>query len=366
MTKIIAFLKLHFSKNKTLTLSLMASLLIHAFLFNQFRFNIPMKNEGPPALIVRLVKLQSTQKMAVATTSTPLPTTETISKPQQTEQDLMATANISTTASSEQMQATPITKIIPNVTQQNVAAVEQPITNASNTDANKTVDETAAGELAKKPIPQPYQYVETEFDVHRGDAADSVGIARIVFILDKNRTYTLTSMVNAEGLTSQTRGTLMLKSEGVVTIAGLTPSYFSYQDNTDKNKSHSVRFAWSDGILQMHSPSGDSTETLPAATQDTLSAIYQFMFAPPSENTQVSTTNGKNLRISTYNFQGEVLLTSPLGELKTIHLVKNDDDGELELWLAPDYQYLPIKIRQTEKNGSFIEQIATKIFKILP
>ena len=332
----------------------MVSLLIHAFLFNQFQFNIPIKNEGSPALAVRLVKLQSTQKMAVATTSNTLPTTETISKPQQTEQDLTAANNISTNVSSEQIQATPpVTESIPNVTQQ-------------NTDANKTVDETAAGELAKKPIPQPYQYVETEFDVRRGDATDSVGIARIVFILDKNRTYILTSMVNTEGLTSKMRGTLMLKSEGVVTTAGLTPSYFSYQDNTDKNKSHSVRFAWSDGILQMHSPSGDSSETLPAATQDTLSAIYQFMFAPPSENTQVSTTNGKNLRLSTYNFQGEVLLTTPLGELKTIHLVKSDDDGELELWLAPDYQYLPIKIRQTEKNGSFIEQTATKIFKILP
>jgi len=332
----------------------MVSLLIHAFLFNQFQFNIPIKNEGSPALAVRLVKLQSTQKMAVATTSNTLPTTETISKPQQTEQDLTAANNISTNVSSEQIQATPpVTESIPNVTQQ-------------NTDANKTVDETAAGELAKKPIPQPYQYVETEFDVRRGDATDSVGIARIVFILDKNRTYILTSMVNTEGLTSKMRGTLMLKSEGVVTTAGLTPSYFSYQDNTDKNKSHSVRFAWSDGILQMHSPSGDSTEKLPAATQDTLSSIYQFMFAPPSENTQVSTTNGKNLRISTYNFQGEVLLTTPLGELKTIHLVKSDDDGELELWLAPDYQYLPIKIRQTEKDGSFIEQTATKIFKILP
>jgi hypothetical protein len=51
-----------------------------------------------------------------------------------------------------------------------------------------------------------------------------------------------------------------------------------------------------------------------------------------------------------------------LGELKTIHLLKGStDEDKTEIWLATDYQYLPVKIRKTEKDGTVIEQVAIKI-----
>jgi len=45
-----------------------------------------------------------------------------------------------------------------------------------------------------------------------------------------------------------------------------------------------------------------------------------------------------------------------------VHLLKSSGDEEkTEVWLASDYQYLPVRIRKTEKDGTVIEQIAADI-----
>jgi hypothetical protein len=38
-----------------------------------------------------------------------------------------------------------------------------------------------------------------------------------------------------------------------------------------------------------------------------------------------------------------------------------DSDEKTELWLAIDYQYVPVKIRKIEKNGDVVEMVATRI-----
>nr|WP_307867042.1 DUF3108 domain-containing protein [Variovorax sp. E3] len=38
-------------------------------------------------------------------------------------------------------------------------------------------------------------------------------------------------------------------------------------------------------------------------------------------------------------------------------------DARLELWLAPDYGYLPVRIKQTESNGNFAD---AQLRKALP
>jgi hypothetical protein len=51
-----------------------------------------------------------------------------------------------------------------------------------------------------------------------------------------------------------------------------------------------------------------------------------------------------------------------MGALRTWHIAKSAADGDekTELWLAVDYRYLPVKIRQTDKDGTVTEQIATR------
>ena len=64
-----------------------------------------------------------------------------------------------------------------------------------------------------------------------------------------------------------------------------------------------------------------------------------------------------------YSFSGEENIVTPLGEIKTIHIFheSEDSDEKTELWLALDYQYVPVKIRKTEKNGKVYELVANRI-----
>lgn len=299
---------------------------------------------------MRLVKLQPIHK------STPTPIKKKIPEPEPKAEQ----------TGPEESQTTDSLKTDPLVeATQYPQTVEQAITEAPANEVIEPSDTTVLTDTEMEAIPPPYQYVETEFEVRRGGDASAAGTTRSTFSIDKNGAYQISSSTEAKGLTSLFFEPLVQKSKGIVTENGLTPNFFSYEYG--KNKTQSASFAWSDGILLLHNAKGDKTEKLIPGTQDLLSFTYQFMFKPPLESMQITMTNGKNLRTYTYSFEGEEVISTKLGELKTVHLLKSGSDEEkTELWLGLDYQYLPVKIRKTEKNGSVIEQIITNISTEIP
>ncbi|MFA7349485.1 MAG: DUF3108 domain-containing protein [Methylotenera sp.] len=371
IANILNRLKFHFTRNKALLLATVISLLLHTFLLTKFALSLPELDEGHQTLEMRLVNLQPTQESAqvpikkivpnlepapaIASESTPVP---------EHAEEIAKTTPTDETPSNPENQ---IPDIPPETTPQVEQSIEPATSEESLTEIAETTNETDVGNVTNKPTPQAYHYAETEFEVRRGGDASVAGLTRVIFNIDKNGTYTISSNTQAKGLASLFLSTLIQKSEGTVTAKGLVPSFYLYQYGTDKNKTQTARFVWSDSALQIHNAKGDKTEILVAGTQDFLSFMYQFMFSPPLENTQVTMTNGKNLRTYIYSFEGEEVIYTKLGELKTVHLLKSGSDEEkTELWLALDYQYLPVKIRKTEKDGSVIEQIATNIYKTSP
>lgn len=217
-------------------------------------------------------------------------------------------------------------------------------------------------EFAAEPEALPYTRVEAEFEVKRGSDASAAGVSSISFHVDKNKHYTITSQTEAKGLVSLFFSTLQQKSEGSVTEAGLKPEFYTYQYGNKSKKLQTASFDWEKRTLTLRNSKGESQLPLAAGTQDFLSFMYQFMFVPPLDNLQIIMTNGKKLGTYHYSFEGEEIITSKFGELNTIHLLKSSDDEEkTEIWLATDYQYLPVKIRKTEKDGTVIEQLVSKL-----
>ncbi len=365
-------LKLQFSQNRALLLAIIISLLLHTFLLTKFALTLPELDAGYQTLEMRLVNLQPVQK------ATPVPVKQNTQKPEPLPPITSEETAAPDPAVDEATEITPTNDLsanpqkptaeAPPITAPQIEQAPEPQTSKESTaEITETTDAVEVGNVANKPTPQAYQYAETEFEVRRGNDTSAAGLTRVIFNIDKNGTYTISSTTQAKGLASLFFGTLIQKSEGTVTDKGLVPSFYLYQYGSDKDKIQTARFVWSDSALQMHSAKGDKTEILVAGTQDFLSFMYQFMFSPPTENTQVTMTNGKNLRTYTYSFEGEEVISTKLGELKTVHLLKSGSEEEkTELWLALDYQYLPVKIRKTEKDGSVIEQIATNIYKTSP
>jgi hypothetical protein len=223
---------------------------------------------------------------------------------------------------------------------------------------SQALDANAVEEPA---MPEPYSAVETTFDVFMNDESTRVGTALIRYETLAESKYQLTWEVKATGLLGLVYPNLVQTSQGNVSDTGLQPQLYMYQFGNKADKTYEARFNWSDKMLTLKTAKGEKHSDVSDNAQDFLSFMYQFMFVPPLSNMQMTLTNGKKVAVYDYAFEGEETLKLPFGEIKTYHIkhAKTDSEDKTELWLAMDYQYLPVKIRKTEKDGTVIEQVAT-------
>lgn len=357
-------LKLHLMQHKMLLLAAAGSILLHIAFLSEFSISLPQLVDDSQTLDMHLVQQKTSQTSIQPAGKTSLPQPEH-NAPEHSAPKASAAPP-------------PLAEDIPAPAPAN--AVSQIEDKALNTPADteqagneppKTISDTAEtaeiSQTEEAPAQPVYRHVETEFEVLRGGSTSAAGVSKIVFNIDANGHYSIISTTQAKGLASLFFGNLTQKSEGTVSEGGLKPNFYSYQYGSDASKSQTANFDWANNILHMHSANGDSSAKLVAGTQDFLSFMYQFMFTPPLDSMQITMTNGKRLRTYTYSFEGEDAVTTKLGDLKTIHLLKSSGDEEkTEVWLASDYQYLPVRIRKTEKDGSVIEQIAAAIKTSVP
>lgn len=239
-----------------------------------------------------------------------------------------------------------------------------------------TVDEPAevlaAPEPELEPVPAvslieeeapPLNFVESEFEILRGIDGYKVGQTRIRYIARGDGTYLLESVSEAKGFASLfISGNLTQRSEGLVTEKGLQPQNFLYQYGKS-GKTQRAIFDWENRSLSLETEKGTKNVRLPRDAQDLVSFMYQFMFVPPLQEMQLNITNGKRIKAYGYSFVGEEDLSTKMGVVNAVHIenINDDGDGKTELWLALEYNYLPVKIRKTEKDGSVIEQVVSNI-----
>jgi len=241
-----------------------------------------------------------------------------------------------------------------------VEPVAEAVTPSENSPIERPTDTSEVNNASVDEQPIPPTFVETEFVVTKGGTK---GVMRNSYQVLPDGSYVLKSEVEAKGLASLFLGKLKQQSEGTVTEHGLKPSSYFYQYGNNEDKAQRASFDWQAGELTMQNGKKIKTAPLVEGTQDFLSFMYQFMFVPPLEQMQLSIANGKKLGTYDYGFEGEETLSTKMGELRTVHIFRSrgDSDEKTELWLALDYHSLPVKVRQTEKDGDVIEQIATRI-----
>ncbi len=202
-----------------------------------------------------------------------------------------------------------------------------------------------------------YQYVETTFNVSTKIGGRPEGTATMTYSLINGQHYQINSVAKAGGLAALVLSELIQTSEGSLTKTGLQPNKFTYNYGDKANKSRLASFDWQTKTVSMQTATGTETEALPDDTQDLMSFMYQFMYVPPLHKMQIHIVNGKSLRTYDYSFEGEDVIPLPMGEVNTIHIQhsNNENDEKIELWLAVDYQYLPVKILKIDKNGKIYE-----------
>ena len=150
-------------------------------------------------------------------------------------------------------------------------------------------------------------------------------------------------------------------SVGQVTSAGLRPAQFEGRRSPGEPPQLAALFDWPQRQVTLNHNGKIQVLPLPPGTQDRLSAMYQLVFIPLERMRFVEfpMTNGRKLDHYRYQVTPDVDIETPIGRLKTLHLVKQREGNAsaAELWLATEHQRFPVKLVIVEKNGMRFEQI---------
>lgn len=155
------------------------------------------------------------------------------------------------------------------------------------------------------------------------------------------------------------------QSTGSVTSAGLQPEQFEYGRLDDASKNVSAEFDWRAAQLRMTFDGRHETVALPKDTQDRVSLMYQFMFLTRGQlgNLAFHMTNGRKIEPYHYRAAGDEEISTPAGRFNALHLIKEREPGEnaVEVWLAPEHHYLPVKVLIVENDGARYEQVIKRL-----
>ncbi len=215
------------------------------------------------------------------------------------------------------------------------------------------------------PTPPPLNAMPGKAEIHytmfKGDNGFKVGVATYIWQVRGDR-YVLTSITEGTGLIALIQpGKLVQISQGHITPLGLAPDDFWIQrGKPTPDKTSAAHFDYRQHTVTVGKMSNATTVPLLPGAQDILSVTFQLAMLAPFQNEQLlHVTTGKGLKPYTAHVVGEELLDTPLGQLRTLHLARNAEAGEdaIDVWLAEDYSYLPVKIRVDHSKFGIVEQV---------
>ena len=222
---------------------------------------------------------------------------------------------------------------------------------------------TALAAFAGAGSAAPPQSVTASYDVFKS----GFHIAVVQETFEKNGArYRIVSESTPAGLLARfVRTHVKVLSSGAVTPSGLRPEQFEYGRLDDASKNVSAKFDWQAGQLHMTFDGRSETIALPQDTQDRVSLMYQFMFLPAERFGKLAfhMTNGRKIEPYRYQLAGTGPIDTPLGKLNTLRLVKQREPGDnaVEVWLAPERNYIPVRLLIVENDGSKFEQVITRL-----
>src|SRR5438874_13394257 len=151
-------------------------------------------------------------------------------------------------------------------------------------------------------------------------------------------------------------------SQGSIENGALRPREF-FDERSGRDTARAW-FDWKAQTLTMQYKGNKGVEPLPPNAQDRLSFLFALSLLPAgkSDSISYSIADGKGLSRHTYKLVGRERIKTPVGEFDTVKAARQGDDRETaEVWLAPQYSYLPLRLLVVDKDGTRMEQLPTRI-----
>jgi len=205
----------------------------------------------------------------------------------------------------------------------------------------------------------PPAQVDIDYDVLRNGSAMAEVADRF---RHDGKTYHVVEEWHGKGFLALLGG-ITRTSSGTLGSGALRPLEFS--DVRTGRDPVRATFDWADRSLKLESNGETRTQPMPAHAQDKLSMLYAFAFDVPGAGpVPVNATDGKGVSHYVFDAAGRQKIDTPAGQFDALRLVKRKegpDDHGTEIWLASDRGYLPIRILITDKDGTRIDQVVTRI-----
>ena len=155
-------------------------------------------------------------------------------------------------------------------------------------------------------------------------------------------------------------------SEGQISAAGFEPDFFHLDRTSRKGeKQFRVEFDRGAGVARFSDAEGVREVPLRPSSLDLLSLICQLSVARLEPGTmQLNLTNGRKLDTYEVEVGTQELVETPMGDLRALYVKQLRKPGEegIEVWLAVDFAYLPVRLRFTDRKGSIAgEQLVTSV-----
>jgi hypothetical protein len=155
-------------------------------------------------------------------------------------------------------------------------------------------------------------------------------------------------------------------SRGRITQQGMQPESFT-ASRTRRGRSEvaEARFDWAAGTLTYGHAQNQRSAPLPAGAQDIVSFIFQLVLAPPAPGLyRVPIATGSRFEVHEIEVSAEERIETPLGMLRALPVrqLPRSGDASIQVWLAADYRYLPVRIRHFDRRGNYTgEQMVNEI-----
>jgi hypothetical protein len=162
---------------------------------------------------------------------------------------------------------------------------------------------------------------------------------------------------------------LNFSSEGVINEYGIAPERYSEKPwrkpatNTDfRHAQHKILFSANNASHPYYGGEQDRASVLWQLAGIGRAAPERFRAGDELEVVVAGTRDARPWRI---RILGQEQIETELGELHTWHLarVRPDGDGEqrIDVWLAPEQNWYPVKVRQTDADGDYLDLSLSKL-----
>ena len=178
------------------------------------------------------------------------------------------------------------------------------------------------------------------------------------------KTYRIDSDARGKGLFAlANRGSVKRESRGTVEAGGIRP--LEFRDQRGDRQAEFARFDWAKSQVVEERNGKSEATPIKGAMQDRLSFLWSFAFAPPgSREIALDVADGRGVNRFRYAVSGPEKLKTPAGEFEALRLIKQREPGDergTELWLAVRHHYAPVRILVVEKDGTRLDQVATRV-----